>query len=300
MQAWLVSSAFTSVDPDGGLCLAAAERTSPSPEGASNARVRSIGAGDTVLLWDLGIDALTRILRAGAGVPRESFFPRTRSACRRLEPVATLPPGLDREWLAGINGRHLAAASGFKLFRDRAGGILFHRRAFCRPVPAAALAEIEALVPSPRPRARQRSRPPLPSRGPAPATGSRVVEFDASVPAHCYLARFGATSTWKVGWADDPVARMDDLNRHMPIGPDGGGLGWSLVASRPWGSRRDAHAAEQETLSRLVALRVGGEQVRGPPGAVRGAWDEVNGAGALRPPSSPGPSSVPAPSSFGS
>lgn len=106
--------------------------------------------------------------------------------------------------------------------------------------------------------------------GPVPSSFTKTVIRDALREACTYAFQFGAANVWKIGWAHDPVARLGELNKHVPheiLGQRWGG-GWT----QQWASADQAFAMEQRVLRSFADAQLYGERVHCTKEALEAAW----------------------------
>jgi hypothetical protein len=97
-----------------------------------------------------------------------------------------------------------------------------------------------------------------PTTGPPPASGSYQARRE-EVDARVYVMRFGKRDVWKIGYARDPAARRDQINRDVPY--EVLDEAWSVAyTTRPM-TQDEAYALEQDLLRRLSGVRTEGERV---------------------------------------
>ena len=123
-----------------------------------------------------------------------------------------------------------------------------------------------------QPSARRRSGP---SKGPSPRNESYVVEekHPDLEEAYTYIARFGKTDIFKIGYSNDPARRLGELNKHIPSQEAPQLEKWEMELTHKWNSILKAYGIEQALLKKLVAHRTEGERVQVSPKALRNAWD---------------------------
>ncbi|MER8921041.1 winged helix-turn-helix domain-containing protein [Mesorhizobium sp. M0802] len=113
---------------------------------------------------------------------------------------------------------------------------------------------------------------PRPTTGPIPTAWTATVSRRIDGVAWTYVSRFGETNLWKIGQADDIRARIDEINRHLPVEiyPEK----WGAFRSHPWSDTRSAYVMEQVILNSLGAHRSQGERVMCREDQIRAAWDQ--------------------------
>lgn len=95
--------------------------------------------------------------------------------------------------------------------------------------------------------------------GPIPTSFLTTTHRDALQPASTYAFQFGSRNVWKIGWANDPAKRLEDLNRHVPfeILKEKWGNGWI----QKWATAGQAYAMEQKILNSFDASLRYGERI---------------------------------------
>ncbi|NJO35639.1 MAG: hypothetical protein HC869_23755 [Rhodospirillales bacterium] len=109
-----------------------------------------------------------------------------------------------------------------------------------------------------------------PTRGPKPTNWSKTVTHSSQEESSVYILRFGSTNVWKVGHAKDVVARLIEVNKHVPselLGQE-----WKIVHRLRFPTQEQAWAIEQKTLQTLSAFRTIGERVRCDEKTLNNAW----------------------------
>ena len=107
--------------------------------------------------------------------------------------------------------------------------------------------------------------------GPVPASFTTAMVRDAFREASTYAFRFGSKPVWKIGWAHNPAARLDELNKHVPSevldGQRWGG-GWT----QKWASAEQAYAMERRILDSFDDGQKYGERVRCTRDHLEAVW----------------------------
>lgn len=96
--------------------------------------------------------------------------------------------------------------------------------------------------------------------GPIPSSYTTTVMRDASKGASTYAFRFGSKVVWKIGWAHDPMDRLDDLNKHVPSEVLDNQR-WEGGCTQKWASAEQAYAMEQRILNSFGDEHKHGERV---------------------------------------
>lgn len=109
-----------------------------------------------------------------------------------------------------------------------------------------------------------------PTTGPTPGSWSGVVERDVSGPAMTYVFRFGKRNIWKVGQAQDLLARLSEVNKHVPV--ESLGENWALFLKQKWPTSMAAYEMEQRVLRLLQSARTEGERVSCTDDQITAAW----------------------------
>jgi hypothetical protein len=106
--------------------------------------------------------------------------------------------------------------------------------------------------------------------GPRPSSWTGQTGRDASEASFTYALQFGRRDLWKVGHAKDLIARLADVNRHVPseiLGEE-----WRLVLQQAWQSEMEAYEMEQRVLVALHSARCVGERVSCSKRQLESAW----------------------------
>lgn len=111
------------------------------------------------------------------------------------------------------------------------------------------------------------------SHGPAPGTGSGVVNRSADQIGFTYCFRFGKSDAWKIGRTVDVAGRRDELNKNIPIHVTG--HHWEAILQHRWPDLNKAHQMEQRVLDQLECHSIGGEMVRCSQANVEKAWNKA-------------------------
>ena len=123
-------------------------------------------------------------------------------------------------------------------------------------------------------RAHQRTARRLgPTRGPGPTSGTFTGERQEDI-AQTYVMRFGQRNVWKIGYAKDPRARLNEVNAHVP--EEELGEGWRIAYTGHRVDAEEAHRMEAELLERLSAYRTERERVCCRPDVMEQAWIELH------------------------
>ena len=109
-----------------------------------------------------------------------------------------------------------------------------------------------------------------PSTGPVPIAWTGIVTRNADQEAWTYVMRFGQRDIWKIGHTEDLVARLSEINQHVPY--EELEERWTIVLHRHWKSSYEAYEMEQKVFRVLGAYRTEGERVRCPESELRNAW----------------------------
>jgi hypothetical protein len=109
-----------------------------------------------------------------------------------------------------------------------------------------------------------------PTKGPAPSSWSGTVTRDAAAAATTYALRFGSRNVWKIGHAQDVIARLAEVNKHVPY--EVLGERWSVAWKQTWPSQTDAYEMEQRVLELLAQKRTEGERVICTYDELSSAW----------------------------
>lgn len=111
------------------------------------------------------------------------------------------------------------------------------------------------------------------SHGPAPGSGSSVVNRSADQIGFTYAFRFGKSDAWKIGRTVDVAGRRDELNKNIPIHVTG--QHWEIALQHKWPDLNKAHQMEQRVLDQLECHSIGGEMVRCSQTNVEKAWTKA-------------------------
>lgn len=101
-----------------------------------------------------------------------------------------------------------------------------------------------------------------PTAGPAPRkNGYSVVAETNEAEGRVYIARFGKTNCYKIGFSMNPSGRVQEFNKHIPHSEYPDLPIWLPVFETKAMTRDEAFSLEQKTLNELFQYRTVGERV---------------------------------------
>lgn len=107
--------------------------------------------------------------------------------------------------------------------------------------------------------------------GPVPGSGKRsAVESAPQRRAYTYAFRFEGTNCFKIGWAYDWKARLNEVNAHVPV--EVLGRRWVRCLFEEWDSAKDAYAMEQRVLDSMDQSKLVGERIQIDATALETRW----------------------------
>ena len=106
--------------------------------------------------------------------------------------------------------------------------------------------------------------------GPVVSPGTRTITVSDKDKAWTYVARFGASSIWKVGRTNDLKGRIQELNAHVPV--EYLKKEWQIAWRHEWRSTEGAQEMEQRVLTILADKRTQGERLRCSEKELEEAW----------------------------
>jgi hypothetical protein len=106
--------------------------------------------------------------------------------------------------------------------------------------------------------------------GPRPSTWIGETGRDAEEASFTYAFRFGERDLWKIGHAKDVIARLADVNRHVPS--EVLGEQWHGGLQQPWPTEGSAYDMEQRVLAALRTPSCVGERVSCSKKRLESAW----------------------------
>lgn len=109
-----------------------------------------------------------------------------------------------------------------------------------------------------------------PTTGPRPTSWASETGRDAEELSCTYAFQFGSRDFWKIGHAKDVVARLAEINAHVPV--EVLGESWRLALQHPWPTEGAAYDMEQRVLAALRTAASVGEHVSCSRRALESAW----------------------------
>jgi hypothetical protein len=106
--------------------------------------------------------------------------------------------------------------------------------------------------------------------GPIPSSFLTTTLRDALQPASTYAFQFGARNVWKIGWANDPAKRLEDLNQHVPF--EVLNEKWGNGRAQKWATSGQAYEMEQRVLRSFDHTRRYGERIHCTAEELDAAW----------------------------
>ena len=101
-----------------------------------------------------------------------------------------------------------------------------------------------------------------PTFGPPPrSSGYAVTQNSGNELAYIYVARFGNTNIYKIGFAQNPTERLREFNHHIPLVELPDLQSWKIIFQSSALLKADAYKMEQATLNVLSSSRTTGERV---------------------------------------
>ena len=101
-----------------------------------------------------------------------------------------------------------------------------------------------------------------PTFGPPPrSSGYTVTQNSGNELAYVYVARFGNTNIYKIGFAQNPTERLREFNHHIPLVELPDLQSWKIIFQSSALPKADAYKMEQATLNALSSSRTTGERV---------------------------------------
>ena len=109
--------------------------------------------------------------------------------------------------------------------------------------------------------------------GPVAAPGTHEVTVTDKDEVWTYAARFGSSSTWKIGQTSNLDKRLGELNAHVPV--EYLAEQWWIGRHHKWTSVERAQEMEQRVLQILDDKRTVGERVQCGEKQLDDAWIEA-------------------------
>jgi hypothetical protein len=109
-----------------------------------------------------------------------------------------------------------------------------------------------------------------PTTGPRPTSWTGTTGRDADAESCTYAFRFGARDLWKIGHAKDLVARLTEVNKHVP--EEVLKEGWRIALQHRWPTEADAYEMEQRVLAALRTPDCVGERVACSKRRIESVW----------------------------
>lgn len=101
-----------------------------------------------------------------------------------------------------------------------------------------------------------------PTAGPAPRKNGYIVVAETNdAEGRVYIARFGKTNCYKIGFSINPSGRIQEFNKHIPHSEFPDLPIWLNVFETRAMTKDDAFELEQKTLAELFQYRTVGERV---------------------------------------